>query len=493
MLLALAGAGPLDALELAHAELLRATITLTVDRSPEALALFLRAARRLEPVDPALTRTAYLDALSAVMFRGGPARSGGVREIAEAVLTAGWGETDEKSLRESDLLLDGLAMMITQGNAPAVQTLKRGLSAFRAQPRPDEDTLHWLWLACYAARALGDDASWEDLTNRQVQLARDLGALAVLPIALCERFSVELFTGGLNAAAVVTEIEAVIDAPGSDLAPQGTMTLSSWRGHEAEVLALIEASRRDGAGRGGELWLGATAWVSAILLNGLGRYEEALAVADHPLELGLSTWMLPELIEAAVRSGDPGRAASTLVRLAEVARISGTEWMLGIESRSRALLSEGERPNASTGRQSSGSSRTRMRLELARAHLLYGEWLRRERRRMDAREELRAAHEMLIAVGAAGFAERARRELMATGETVRRQTEETRDELTPQETQIARLAADGRTNPEIGAELFISARTVEWHLRKVYAKLGVGSRRQLRLALPAAGRTAMPV
>jgi DNA-binding CsgD family transcriptional regulator len=494
MLLALAGTGPLDEPELAYAELLRAQITLTVDRSPEAVTMFLSAARRLEPLDPALTRTAYRDAFCAAMFSGGPAHGGGLREIAEAVLTAGWGQTGKQAPRAWDLLLDGLAMMITQGYAPAAQTLKRGLSAFRAEPMPDEDALRWLWLACYAAQALGDDASWEDLTDRQVQLARDLGALSVLPIALCERFSVDLFTGGLTAAtALATEIEAVIEATGSHLAPQGTMTLAAWRGHEAEVCALIDASGRGGAERDGGLWLVGTAWVSAVLLNGLGRYEEVLAVADHQRELGFSTWILPELIEAAVRSGNPERAASALFRLAGVACASGTEWMLGIESRSRALLAEGEAAERLYQEAIKRLSRTRMRLELARAHLLYGEWLRRERRRVDAREQLRAAHEMLIAVGAAGFAERARRELMATGETVRKQTVETRDELTPQEAQIARLAAHGRTNPEIGAELFISARTVEWHLRKVYAKLGVGSRRQLRLALPGAARAAMPV
>jgi len=243
--------------------------------------------------------------------------------------------------------------------------------------------------------------------------------------------------------------------------------------------------------RGEGLWLIAAEWTSALLYNSLGRYEEALAAAERlaarPYELGLATWVAPELIEAAVRSGNADRAHGAMQEFAEMADACGTDWALGVEARARALLHEGETAERLHREAIERLGRTRIHVALARAHLLYGEWLRRARRRTDAREELRVAHEMFIENGMDGFAERARRELLATGETVRKRVAETRDELTAQEEQIARLAGDGRTNPEIGAQLFISARTVEWHLRKVYPKLGIKSRRQLRSALSGGG------
>jgi DNA-binding CsgD family transcriptional regulator len=233
-----------------------------------------------------------------------------------------------------------------------------------------------------------------------------------------------------------------------------------------------------------------------VLFNGLGRYQDALSAAEqaaeHPHELGLSTWVPTEIIEAAVRSGDPERAAGPLRRLQEISRAAGTDWALGVEARSRALLSDGEAAERLYREAIERLGRTRIRVALARAHLLYGEWLRRENRRVDAREQLRIAHQLYSSMGMEGFAERARRELSATGETVRKRTVETPEELTMQEAQIARLAADGHTNPEIGARLFISPRTVEWHLRKVYTKLGVRSRQQLHKTLARAGRAAAP-
>ena len=248
--------------------------------------------------------------------------------------------------------------------------------------------------------------------------------------------------------------------------------------------------------RGEGEWLSAAEWASAVLYNGLGRYHEALVVAERAseqhLELGWATWSIAELIEAAVRAGKPERAAPALRRLSERARASGSDWALGIEARSRALLSDGDAADRLYGEAVERLGRTHIRAELARAHLLYGEWLRRERRRVDAREHLRTAHEMLAAMGIDGFAERARRELLATGETVRKRTVETRDELTAQEEQIARLASEGRTNPEIGGQLFLSPRTVEWHLRKVFAKLGISSRKELHGALPNAERVTLP-
>ncbi len=485
-LLAFAEAGPLDELDQARAELLRAQVTFAVTRGGDAPQLLLDAAKRLEPLDGALARETYLDAFAAALFADRLTRGSGVHEIAEAVLAADWGESSRPSPRACDLLLEGIAVVTIDGYASGAPTLKRALRGFRDEPMSDEEALRWLWLACRAARALGDEACWDELTERQVRLAREAGELSLLPIALAERFSVQLFLGDLVAAeALVVETEAVTEATGSHLAPQGAI-LAAFRGEEAEATALIDAGRREVVHRGEGLWLVATEWASAVLFNGLGRYEEALAAAEqavgHPHELGVSTWVPTEFIEAAARSGQPERAAGPLRRLQEISTAAGTDWALGVEARSRALLSEGDAAESLYREAIARLSRTRVRPALARAHLLYGEWLRRERRRVDAREQLRIAHSMYAEIGMTGFAERARRERMATGETVRKRSPETRDSLTAQEGQIARLAAEGSTNPEIGAQLFISPRTVEWHLRKVFVKLGISSRKELTAA-----------
>jgi DNA-binding CsgD family transcriptional regulator len=485
-LLAVAEAGPLDELDRARAELLRAQITFAVTRGGDAPQLLLAAAKRLEPLDRALARDTYLDAFAAALFADRLARGGGVREIAEAVLAMDSDESrDTPDAR--DLLLEGIAAVTIDGYAAGAPTLKRALDAFREETMPDEDALRWLWLACRAARALGDDASWDELTERQVRLARDSGELSLLPIALAERFSVELFLGDLDAAAaLIVQTEAVTEVTGSDVAPPGAIALACWRGDEAAAAALIDAQRREVVRRGEGLWLVETEWASAFLYNGLGRYEDGLAAAEqavgHPHELGVSTWVPTELIEAAARTGHPERATGALQRLQEISKAAGTDWALGVEARSRALVCEGEAAESAYLEAIERLSRTRVRVALARAHLLYGEWLRRERRRVDSREQLRIAHVMYSEMGMDAFAERARRERMATGETVRRRNPETRDNLTAQEAQIARLAAEGCTNPEIGAQLFISPRTVEWHLRKVFTKLGISSRKELRAA-----------
>jgi DNA-binding CsgD family transcriptional regulator len=496
-LLAMAQAGPLDELQQARAELLRAQITFAVNRGRDAPPLLLAAAKRLEPLDATLARETYLDAFSAALFAGRLARGGGVREVAEAVLAADWGDSARRSPLACDLLLDGLAILTTQGYAAAATTLKGALRAFRDEPMSEEDALRWLWLACRIARALGDDASWDELTHRQVQLARNAGALSLLPIALIERFGVQLFVGDLDAAAsLVAEAEAVVEATGSQLAPQGAIALAAWRGREAETSALIQASLQEVERRGEGLWLIATEWASAVLFNGLGRYEDALAAAEQaaedPHELGLSTWVPTEIIEAAVRSGKPERAAGPLRRLQEISRAAGTDWALGVEARSRALLSDGEAAERLYLEAIERLGRTRIRVALARAHLLYGEWLRRQGRRMDARKQLRTAHQLYSSMDMEGFAERAGRELQATGETARKRVVETRGELTAQEMQIARLAKNGLSNPEIGARLFISARTVQYHLGKVFAKLDISSRAQLDRALPGDPATAQP-
>jgi DNA-binding CsgD family transcriptional regulator len=485
-LLAFAEAGPLDELDQVRAELLRGQVTFAVTRGGDAPQLLLQAAKRLESLDGALARDTYLDAFAAALFADRLTRGSGVHEIAEAVLAAEWGEGSRRSPRAFDLLLEGVAVVTIDGYGRGAPTLKRALREFHDEPMSDEDALRWLWLACRAARALGDEAIWDELSERQVRLAREAGELSLLPIALAERFSLHLFLGNLLAAeALVLETEAVTEATGSHLAPQGAL-LAALRGEEAEATALIDAGRRDVVHSGEGLWLVATEWASAVLFNGLGRYEEALAAAEqavgHPHELGVSTWVPTEFIEAAARSGHPERAAGPLRRLREISNAAGTDWALGVEARSRALLSEGDVADSLYREAIARLSRTRVRTALARAHLVYGEWLRRERRRGDAREQLRIAHNMYAEIGMNGFAERARRERMATGETVRKRSPETRDSLTAQEAQIARLAAEGCTNFEIGAQLFISPRTVEWHLSGVFTKLGINSRKDLRAA-----------
>jgi DNA-binding CsgD family transcriptional regulator len=448
--------------------------------------LLLEAARRLEPLDGALARETYLDAFAAALFADQLTRGSGLHDIAEAVLAADWGSSSRRSPRACDLLLEGIAVVTIDGYAAGAPTLKSALRAFQDEPMSDEQALRWLWLACRAARALGDEVRMDELTARQVRLAREAGDLSMLPIALAERFSVQLFIGDLMAAeGLVAEAEAVAEATGSRLAPQSAL-LAGLRGDEAKAIALIEAGRREVVQRGEGLWLLHTEWASAVLFNSLGRYDEAFIAAEkavaHPHELGVSTWVQPEFIEAAARSGRAEHAAGPMRRLREISSAAGTNWALGVEARSRALLSDGDVAEGLYREAIALLSRTRVRTAHARAHLVYGEWLRRERRRVDARKHLRIAHDMYVEIGMKGFAERARRERLATGETVRKRSPETRDNLTAQEAQIARLVIDGCTNPEVGAQLFISPRTVEWHLRSVYAKLGIKSRKELSAA-----------
>jgi DNA-binding CsgD family transcriptional regulator len=330
-----------------------------------------------------------------------------------------------------------------------------------------------------------------------VTIAREAGALSELPLALNSCVYPRLFAGELaEAASLVEEARTVSEATGSNLAPYGALGLAALRGREREARTLIDATMSDSAPRGEGIGVTMTHWANALLCNGLGQYEDALAAAQaaatHQHELTVPRWGLAELVEAAARSGAPDLASDALEQLSEATRATGTDWALGVEARSRALLSEGDAAEQLYREAIERLARTRVRVELTRAQLVYGEWLRREQRRADAREQLRAAHETFARIGAEAFAERARRELLATGETVRKRSVEPLDELTAQEAQIARLAGDGRTNPEIGAQLFISPRTVEFHLRKVFAKLGVSSRKELPDVLPHAEYDAVP-
>jgi DNA-binding CsgD family transcriptional regulator len=469
---------------------LHAQVTFAMTRGRDAPPLLLDAARRLAPLDRRLARETYLEAFAAALSADRLVRGGDAREVAAAVLAADW----EPSTRACDLLLDGLALLAHEGYVAAAPALKVALRAFREERLSEEDELRWLWLAARIARALADDEAWDELTARHLELARRAGAFSLLPVALTDRVIVELISGRFGVAtSLAAEADAVVEATGSHLLQRTSITLANWCGRDAEAVALIEARQQEVLRRGEGLWVVANEWGSAQRYNGLGRYDDALAAAERAAEdprgLGQSIWVLAELIEAAVRSGQVERAVDSLAQLAALAHAAGTDWVLGTHARAAAMLAEGATAERLYREAIERLSRIHIRgsQTLARAHLLYGEWLRRQHRRVDAREQLRIAHAMLAEMGAEAFAERARRELQATGETVRKRTVETLDELTPQEAQVARLAAGGQTNPEIGAQLFLSPRTVEWHLSKVFGKLGISSRKELRSTLSDVG------
>ena len=480
-LVGIAESGPLTELQHAQIDLLRGQIEFAVNRGRDAPQLLLTAAKRLEPLDQRLARDTYLEALTAVFFPGILASEERLLETAQAARAA---PPPSQPPRPSDLLLDGLALLITEGYAAGTPTLRRAVNGFRGEDMSRGEGRRWLWLASRVAAFLWDDEAWDVLSARFVQLARDAGALSMLPLALATHSVVPLFAGELAVAfSLLDEVVAVNEATGASLAPYVGLAHVTYRGREAEATPLIEAATQEIVSRGDRQGLRFIHWVTAVLDNGLGRYEEALVAAQQAGEDTHASWWrswgLVELIEAAVRSGKPELAADALGRLSQTTAVSGTDWALGIDARSRALLTEGEAAEALYREAIERLARTRIRVELVRAHLLYGEWLRRERRRLDAREQLRHAHELFTEFGMEAFAERARVELEATGEHARKRTVETRDDLTPQEAQVSRLAADGATNREIAAQLFISPSTVDYHLRKAFRKLGVRSRHQL--------------
>jgi DNA-binding CsgD family transcriptional regulator len=485
-LLGSAQAGVLDDLGRARVEVLRAQVAYSQNRGSDAPLLLLRAARQLESLDAGLARDTYLDAFWAAQFAGRLARGGSVLEVAQAVVTA---PVPPGPPRACDLLLDGLATQFTEGYAAGVPLLRQAVSAFVSKNVSAEEEIRWLWLASHAAGVLWDDQSWHVLTARHIQFAREAGVLSTLPVALSARIMALTFAGELGTAGQLTdEVRVAAEASGSQLWPYGSMIVAAWRGREAEAASLLEVTLGEMTSRGEGQGVAAAQYARAVLYNGLGRYDEALTAAgqasERPEGLASSNCGPLELIEAAARGGQAGRASDVLGRLAQTTSASGSDWALGVQARSRALLTEGDEAERLYREALERLGRTRVRAELARAHLLYGEWLRRENRRVDAREQLRTAYEMLTAMGIEAFAERARRELLATGETVRKRTVDTAGQLTAQEAQIARLARDGLSNAEISTQLFLSPRTVEWHLRKVFSKLGISSRRQLSGALP---------
>jgi DNA-binding CsgD family transcriptional regulator len=392
--------------------------------------------------------------------------------------------------RPVDLLLDGLTLMVTDGPAAAAPALRAAMSALASGDIPVEESLQWGWLVRVGDRALWDDEG-RRLTIRQLQVAREVGALDQLPILLNMTAMDAVWSGDFTAAtSLVAETAAVCEATGSRLAPYAAMMLASFRGRESEAEPLIRSAIDEGVAAGQGVAVTFAHWVAAVLYSGLGRYADALEAAQqasehkHPY---VSAWALPELVAAAAHTGQTRIARDALDLLSERTRAGGTEEGLGIEARCRAMLGEGDAAEACYGEAIGRLRATRLRPDLARAHLLYGEWLRRGRRRGEAREQLRTAWEMLDEMGMEGFAERARRELLATGETAGKSAvQATRGgtALTSQEAQVAKLARDGLSNPEIAARLFISARTVQYHLGKVFTKLGISSRGQLHQVLP---------
>jgi DNA-binding CsgD family transcriptional regulator len=478
-LVSTAEAGVLNALEQAKAALLRGQISFLATRSGNAAALLLDAAERLREVDPQLARETYLEALTAAIHAGPLAGPGATsREVAEAASAA----PPARDNRGPDLLLDGFAALFSNTYAAAVPILRQAQHAIEGETSQTEQ-LRWMWAATVTTLHLWDDEGWERLSDRHLQLVRQTGALGDLVTALGHRGQMHVFAGELALAASHQEaLREATELTGSPIAPYHAVGLVAMRGREVEARQFFDAARVEVIGRGEGAGLSFIDWAESVLYNGLGRYADALAAARRVVghtELVTSNWAMPELIEAAVRVGAFELAAETHRRLTERSRASGTDWALGVAARSHALVEQGRRPGDLYLEAIERLARTRVAVDLARAHLLYGEWLRRQRRRLDARNELRIAHEMFTGFGMEAFAERARVELLAGGERARERTIETLDQLTPQESQVARLAAQGKTNREIAAQLFISPSTVDYHLHKAFRKLDVKSRTQL--------------
>jgi DNA-binding CsgD family transcriptional regulator len=473
-------AGVLDELGRARVELLRAQIALEQRRGDDAGRLFLSAASRLEPLDPELARETYLEALAGAMASDVDV-VGGAPPVAAAARAAPVGTAPPRTV---DVLLDAFAIRLTDGYAAAAPTLARALELLLEVDVSNEDVGRWLSVSSarnsnIVALEMWDDEALHLLAARQVQGARDTGALAHLQFGLSFLARSHMLAGELTAATrMIDEARLIAEATGNPALVNAPMILAAWRGHEAQASELIDATSEEAAKR---RWT-SNNYARSVLYNGLGRHDAALDAAweaFQPDPIGYGSYLVPELAEAASRTGDRALLESALEWLSERTRVISSGWATGIEARVRALLSEGELAESLYRESIEHLSGTRARLELARTHLLYGEWLRRERRRLDARKHLRTAFEVFTSTGAEAFAHRAERELLATGERARKRTVDTLDQLTPQETQIARLAAEGHTNREIAAQLFISPSTVEYHLRKAFRKLDVKSRTQL--------------
>jgi DNA-binding CsgD family transcriptional regulator len=495
-LLAMAAAGPVDALQAARIGQLRARLAFYRSRGSDAPALLLDAARRLAPLDAGLARETYLEAIGAAIFAGRLAEGVGLGEVIAAARNAPAPPGPPRAL---DVLLDGLTKRFAEGYSASVSALRDALMALTresAWPMQEDMLWYWLWVECSlipepVAPDLWEDKAWHEIATREIGLARDAGAAAALPVALSSHACARVHNGELSAAAaLIDEARTVSEVTGDAGISYAALALAGLRGHEHKALDLIEATVKDATARGEGRAIGVADYAMAMLYNGLGNYEAALAAAQRACEyedLGFLGWSLLELIEAAARVGDREAGGQALATLAERTAASRTDWALGSEARARALLSDGDDAERLYDEAVQRLARSRVIIHLARAHLVRGEWLRRENRRHEARDALRRAYDIFSRAGANGFAERARRELLATGETLRKRTVDCSVELTAQETEVAELAKKGMTNPEIAGQMFISPRTVEWHLGNVFGKLGISSRKDLRdHALPLA-------
>jgi DNA-binding CsgD family transcriptional regulator len=485
-LAAVADRGPLDDLQRAQLDVLLGRIAFAGNRGNDAPPLMLQAASRLEHVDLRLAHETYLDALIAALFAGRLAAEANVQVVAAAARAA---PRSAGAVPAAELLLDGLALLVTDGWAAGTAVLKEAIKVFRDDDVGVAEQLRWSWVAGGAAGVIWDYENWDVLTAREERLARDAGALTVLPITLSIRAGVRVFAGDLaEAGFLVDQVQVVTDASDNRRFPNAALLVAAFRGEEREARQLAEAITKDSKARGEGLALAVASSATAVLCNGLGRYEDAFRAAtdalEDPNDLWYSGWAMVELIEAASRTGKAEQAEPHLEELIERTDASGTDWALATQARCRALLSGVDEAEALYREAIERLSPTQLRLELGRARLLYGEWLRRQSRRVDARNELRTAYELFTDFGMNAFAERARIELQATGEHARKRSVDTLGQLTPQEEQVARLAAEGHTNREIATRLFISPSTVEYHLHKIFRKLRVTSRAQLARRMP---------
>jgi DNA-binding CsgD family transcriptional regulator len=481
-----AEADAVDDLRRARVEQGRAEVDRAAVSGRDAPLLLCQAAQRLESLDPELARVTYVDAWGAAVVAAELAAPGGtvveVSAAARAFLALAPGEGP------ADVLLHGLVTLALDAPVQAVSSLRATLAAYLGGTVPTHDWLHWGTLVSDAGLALWDFESWDAASARHVEVARASGALAALVGALNVRRVVAVWGGDFETARSLGVAEEVVkQVTGTRRASYGDLFLAAYEGRPERALPLINSTAHEAIARGEGLARILADRAATILHLGLGRYAEATQAGARATEENLGPFTsqaLPDLAEAAVRSGQTELAGDALRRLRYAAAVGDSDWALGVQARTEALVGDGPSSEAAYREALSRLERTPLRVELARTRLAYGEWLRREGRRVDARDQLRAAHQVFAALGAEAFAERARRELVAIGEKVRRREADTLDKLTPQEAQIARLAREGHTNPEIAAELFISVRTVEWHLRKVFVKLGITSRRELAEALP---------
>jgi len=496
-LVMIAERGPLDDLHQAQLDALLGQIAFARSRGNEVSPLMLRAASRLEHVDLTLARDAYFDALIAAILSGHLAVEADVVAVAKAALAV---PPSDQQPRASDVLLEGLSLLVTDGVTPGTAVLKRALSAFRGDRLSTEERLRWSWVAGGTAGLIWDHETWDLLTARHQRLARDLGALSILPISLSTRVMMCLFAGEMAAAqSLADQVEVVTDASDNRRIQNSALFLAAFRGDQPELQQLSETITSDAQSEGEGLALSRVHWATALLCNGRGEYEEAFRCAKeavrHPNEFWYWGWAAVELIEAASRTNRTEGARSVLARFQESTDASGTEWALGVQARCRALLTDGAGAEALYQEAIDRLLPTRLQVDLARTRLLYGEWLRRQRRQRHARDQLRRAHELFVEFDMSAFAGRAEAELLATGERARKREVDTQVDLTPRELRISELATQGATNQDIAEQLFISPATVEYHLTKVYRKLGIRSRTQLAnvlRSLPTNTRSALP-